>query len=419
MERVILHSDLNSFYASVECLYHPEIRDLPVAVSGDIEARHGIILTKNQIAKKFGVKTGEAVWQAKQKCPGLVTVPPNYSLYLKVSRIVKDMYYEYTDQTESFGIDESWMDVTNSVGTFGSGEKIANEIRRRIFHEVGITASIGVSFNKIFAKLGSDMKKPDAVTVINKRDFKEKVWRLPVSELLYVGHATVKKLRLMNILTIGDLARCDVKHLYSWIGKMGLVLHRFANGEDTSSVAQAEAEPYIKSIGNSTTTVRDLTTAEEVKAVFYMLADSVAARLREQKLKCTGVQIYVRDKNMASCERQAQLEYPSFLSSEIAKKALEIFVSKYQFKNPLRSIGVRGINLVHKDTNMQLSLFMDIDRRDKQERMEHTVDEIRERFGYHSIKKGILLEDKHLTGLNAKDDNVIHPLNYFDGPIMK
>lgn len=418
MERTILHSDLNSFYASVECFCNPKIRHLPVAVGGDQEARHGIILAKNLIAKAYGVTTGEAIWQARQKCKELVVIPANFERYLKYSKLVKEIYAEYTDQTESFGIDENWLDVTDSVGLFGSGEVIANEIRHRVFSELGLTVSVGVSFNKIFAKLGSDIKKPDATTVISRDNYKSVVWKLPVSDLLYVGRSTTNKLHRYGIKSIGDLANCSIDYLHSWLGKWGIVLHRFANGLDNSPVAKNGAESYIKSIGNSTTTSRDLTRVEEVKAVFYMLSESVAARLREQKLKCTTVQIYIRDKKLISCERQARLEYPTFLTNEIAEKAMEIFLTKYQFKEPLRSIGVRGTNLVNKDTVLQLNLFTDIKKYDKQEQLEQTIDEIRGRFGYHVIKRGILLEDKSLTSLNAKEENVIHPLNYFDGAIL-
>ncbi len=418
MERTILHSDLNSFYASVECFCNPKIRHMPVAVGGDEAARHGIILAKNNLAKAFGVATGETVWQAKQKCKDLVVVPANFERYLKFSRLVREIYAEYTDQMESFGIDESWLDVTASMSLFGNGKTIADEIRRRVYSELGLTVSVGVSFNKIFAKLGSDIKKPDATTVITKSNYKDVVWVLPASDLLYVGRSTTKKLQRYGIRTIGDLANCDPNLLYSWLGKWGLVIHQFANGQDTSPVASNGAESYIKSVGNSTTTSHDLTNLDEVRATFFMLAESVAARLREQNLKCTTVQIYIRDKNLVSCDRQAKLEYPSFLTKEIAEKAIEIFMSKYKFLEPLRSLGIRGTNLVDKDTGIQLNLFTDFKKRDKEERLEQSVDEIRSRFGYHAIKRGILLVDRVLTGLNAKEENIIHPINYFDGAIL-
>ena len=418
MDRVILHSDLNNFYASVECLYNPEIRNKPVAVGGDEEARHGIVLAKNQIAKAYGVKTGETLWQARQKCPGLVTVQANFKLYLKFSHLVREIYDCYTDQFEPFGIDEGWLDVTGSTGLFGTGEKIANEIRKRIYEELGVTVSVGVSFNKIFAKLGSDMNKPNATTIITRDNYKTTVWQLPASDLLYVGPATTKKLKLMSIKTIGDLAQFDTKILQGRIGVVGLLLHRFANGQDNSPVAKKGAEAYIKSVGNSITAPRDLCTIEDIKAVFYMLSESVAARLRGHGLKCTGIQIHVRDKDLFSCERQAQLVFPTCLTKEISDKAMEIFISKYRMVKPLRSIGVRGINLVPENYAFQLDLLTDQNKREKQEIVERTVDEIRARFGYSAIQRGIILKNKDLTSINPKDDHVIHPVGYLDGKII-
>jgi len=411
-----LHCDLNGFYASVECFCNPDIRDKPVIVGGDVELRHGIVLAKNEIAKKYGIVTGEAVWQAKNKCPGLISVPPDFEKYLKFSRLAREIYNRYTDLVEPFGIDECWLDVTGSTGLFGDGTAIANEIRDTIRREMGITASAGVSFNKIFAKLGSDMKKPDATTVITRDNYQDKVWRLPASDLLYVGGATTKKLARMGVNTIGELARTDLKLLTNHLGVWGAVLSRFANGQDNSSVAQKGDEAIIKSVGNSTTLPRDVSTPEEVKKVFYMLAESVASRLREHGLKATTVQIYVRDNELFSCERQAGLSYPTFLSGEIAEKAVEIFAKKYVLRKPLRSLGVRGCNLVPKDHTVQLDFFTDFNRREKMEHLEYEIDNIRRRFGYHVIQRGIIFEDHKLTGINPKD-HTIHPLNYFDGDI--
>jgi len=409
MERVILHSDLNNFYASVECLYHPKLRDQPVVVGGDEEARHGIVLAKNQIAKAYGIKTGDVLWEARRKCPGLVAVPADFQLYLKFSRKVREIYADYTDLIEPFGIDENWLDVTGSLGLYGSGENIADAIRKRVYEELGVTVSVGVSFNKIFAKLGSDMKKPNATTIITKENYPSAIWQLPAADLLYVGRSTEKKLSAMGVHTIGDLARCDVNLLHKRLGVWGIMLHRFANGEDHSPVAKREAESCIKSVGNSITAPRDLTTLEDVKAVFYMLAESVSARLRGYGLKCTGVQIYIRDKDLISCERQAKLTFPSCLTSEIAEKAMEIFTSKYHMSKALRSIGVRGIRLVPENEAYQLDMFSDQQWREKSEKAERAVDEIRDRFGYFAIQRGILLKDKKLTGINPKDDHIIFP----------
>ena len=294
-ERVILHSDLNNCYASIECLHRPEIRDKPVVVGGDVEQRHGIVLAKNQIAKKYQIKTGEAIWQAKQKCPKLIVIPPNFPLYLRFSKLARDIYLQHTDQVEPFGIDECWLDVTGSTLLFGSGEKIAEKIRKQIKYELGVTVSIGVSFNKIFAKLGSDMKKPDAVTVITKENFKDKVWSLPASDLLYVGSSTNKKLNNYCIRTIGDIANTQPEHLRKILGKWGEVLYLFANGLDCQPVAsQNNNLSVIKSIGNSTTTPRDLIDDEDVKIVIYVLAESVSMRMRELVFMCKTIAFSVR-----------------------------------------------------------------------------------------------------------------------------
>lgn len=262
MSRVILHSDMNNCYASIELLHRPELRGKPLAVGGDPEARHGIVLAKNQLAKKAGVKTGMALWQAKQVWPDIVFVPPNMDLYLRFSRLAHEIYGEYTDQQEAYGVDESWLDVTASASYKGDGLKIAEEISSRIKRELGITVSIGVSWNKIFAKLGSDYKKPDAITVIDKMNYQKIVWPLPVEDLLYVGRSTQKKLNLFGIHTIGELAKTDPRLLHRQLGKMGLVLHMFANGEDQTPVNQENYHAPIKSIGNSTTTLGGITPRE-------------------------------------------------------------------------------------------------------------------------------------------------------------
>ena len=411
-----MHSDLNSFYASVECLYDPSIRELPVAVCGDPEARHGIVLTKNLHAKKYGVITGQPIWQAKQFCPGLVVVTPHYERYLKFSALAREIYYDYTDQIENFGIDESWLDVTGSTRLFGSGEQIAHTIRKRIFAELGITASIGVSFCKVFAKLGSDYKKPDAVTVFSRENYKDTLWKLPASDLLYVGRATMPKLAQYGIRTIGDLANYDPALLYRHFGKVGVILSQYANGRDHSEVARNDAAGVIKSIGNSTTTARDLETIEDVWITMAMLSESVAERLRENALKCTTIQVYMRDNKLAACERQAKLPAPTFLSTEIARKALEIFKTKYSFTRPLRSVGVRACDLVPENSTVQLSLLYDHARQERMENLEKSIDELRGRYGHFIIQKGVMLTDEKLGRHNAKE-HVIHPVGVFNGPM--
>ena len=413
MERVILHSDLNSFYASVECLYNPTIRDKPVAVGGSVERRHGIILTANRIAKKeYGLKVGEAIWQARQKCPGLIVVPPNYSLYIRFSTEAREIYKTYTDLIESFGIDEAWLDVTESTKLFGTGEKIANEIRHRIRKDLGITASIGVSYNKIFAKLGSDIKKPDATTVITKDNFRSIVWRLPVRDLLYVGRSTFKKLMNAGILTIGDLANCSPGFLKKMLGKWGEYLWAFANGYDTTPVVKLDYTGVVKGIGNSMTTPRDLENDEDVKLTFYVLAESVAERLRRHNFKGRTVQIHIRDNELLGIDRQAKLKTSSFISGELAEKAFEIFKENWTWEKPIRSIGLRATDLVAADTCVQLSMFEDESKRLKHEQLERSVDDIRRRFGHYSVQRAILLTDGKLNS-NPIEENVIFPVSYF------
>ncbi|OQB16017.1 MAG: DNA polymerase IV [Firmicutes bacterium ADurb.Bin193] len=411
MERVILHSDLNNFYASVECLYKPELRDRPVAVGGDVEARHGIILAKNYHAKKYGIITGEALWQARQKCKDLIVLPPDYKKYLKFSKLARDIYADYTDRVESFGLDENWLDITGSVHLFGDGKKVADEIRERIKFELSITASVGVSFNKIFAKLGSDIKKPDATTVITRENFKEVVWNLPVNELLYVGRSTHKKLRGYGIKTIGDLANTPVKYLEYWLGKWGYMLWTFANGYDTSPVSNIAAKSFIKSIGNSTTAPRDLVSNDDVKITVYVLSESVAARLRLNGFKCNTVQIYVRDNGLESFERQGELEMPTSNSDVIAKKALDLFEKNYNWDKPIRSMGVRACNLVLTG-DTQMSFLPEYIKEQKEDALERAVDDIRRRFGHYSIGRGLMLCDSRLSNLNPKDDHVIFPISY-------
>ena len=411
--RTILHVDMNNFYASVECLYRPEIRHFPVAVAGDPMNRHGIILAKNMIAKKLGVETGEAIWEAKLKAPNLVTVPPDFRKYLKFSRLARQILYDYTDQIEPFGIDENWIDVTGSKLLCGDGYAIADSIRTRIKEELGITASIGVSFNKIFAKLGSDMKKPDAVTVIPHDNFKDIVWPLPVSELLYVGRSTQRKLNSRGVITIGDLANYPVEYLVSALGKWGEILSLFANGKDTAPVRKLNESSAVKSIGNGTTCPRDLLDNRDVKLVFTVLAESVAARLRDYGLKCTGVQIHLRDNKLYSITRQKKIKKPTYLSTDIIDAAMELLVNSYDWQNPLRSVGVRAIDLVTENTYMELSLFDDNEKIIEQENLAHTIDSLRKRFGHDSILRASCLLDTSLTGFNPKEDHTIHPVSYF------
>ncbi|WP_021171103.1 DNA polymerase IV [Sporomusa ovata DSM 2662] len=411
MSRTILHVDLNAFYASVELIHRPELRDKPVAVCGDAEARHGIVLAKSEMAKKAGVKTGDVIWEARLKCPGLVTLSADFHKYLRFSRQAREIYADYSDQIESFGIDECFIDVTGSLKLFGSGPTIADTIRQRFREELGLTASAGVSWNKIFAKLGSDMKKPDATTVITEENFRDKVWPLPVGELLYVGRSTRQKLQNRGIYTIGDLANREVRNLRLLLGVWGETLWSFANGLDSAPVRLNGEESIVKSVGNSTTTVRDLVNDTDVKLIIYVLAESVAARLRKHGLKCRTVTISVRNNDLYSFDRQGKLLIPSFISNDIARKAMELFKANYTWDKPIRSIGVRGADLVTANGHVQIDLF-DGDNLEA-EKIEQTIDTIRKRFGHYSVQRCAMLLDRQLTGFNPKDDHTIHPVSYF------
>ncbi|QAT49156.1 DNA polymerase IV [Caproiciproducens sp. NJN-50] len=412
MDRVILHSDCNSFYASVECLYRLEIRDKPVAVGGDVEQRHGIILAKNQIAKRYHIQTGEALWQARQKCPDLVIVPPDFPKYERFSRLTRRIYLDYTDLVEPFGLDECWLDVTGDANG-RDGMEIAREISGRIKYELGITVSIGVSFNKIFAKLGSDYKKPDAVTRIGRSDYKKIAWPLPASDLLYVGSATKRKLERYGIHTIGDLAGTPERALRGWFGKWGEVLYTFANGLDQSPVAQYDNQPTIKSIGNSTTAPRDLANNEDVKIILYVLADSIARRLREQGFKGRTICIGVRDNQLFGFTRQHTLGSYTNITSEIAVAGLDLFRRHYRWYKPIRSIGISITDLVPDAVPSQANLYCDEKERERRERLDQTVDWLKNRFGTYAIQPAVLLTDRQLSGFDPKKDHTIHPVGYF------
>lgn len=411
MERFILHSDLNNFYASVECLYNPNLRNKAVAVVGDQEKRHGIVLAKNYIAKKYGVKTGDTVWEAKQKClEELVCVTANFERYYYVSKLVKQMYREYTDKVESFGIDEAWLDVTDCVKSFTEAYDLAEKIRKRVIDQFGITVSIGVSFNKIFAKLGSDLKKPNATTLISNTNYKTLVWPLPVSELLYVGKATNEKLKKMGINTIGDLAQTNLSVLKSVLGKNGETLHTFANGQDLSPVKKFDEKEEIKSVGNSTTCSRDLKTNEEVRAVICMLSESVARRLREKGLWCNTVCLSIKTDDLKSFDVMHKIEFPTNLASVIAAECYKLF--KFDWNKTIRAVGVRATNLTNEP--IQYNLFIDEQSIKKKEKFECVVDNLRSRFGYNILKRGSVCASVGLKDLNPEHiTHKIHPESFF------
>lgn len=408
MKRCVLHVDCNKFYASVECLYRPELRDKPMAVGGDPENRHGIILTKNEIASKYGLTVGEPLWKARQKCPDLVVVPPNYPLYLRFSALTRKIYEDYSKFIEPFGLDECWLDVT---GSEKSGEEIAHEIRKRVKSELGITVSVGVSFNKVFAKLGSDYKKPDAVTVIDESNYKDIVWSLPCGDLLMVGRSAQKKLNAYGINTIGDLADTDVAVLKSLFGKNGEMLHSFANGTECSPVRHKDEISEVKSVGNSTTAPRDLVNEEDVKTIFRVLCESVSARLREKGLKGRVVTIYVRDKELSSFSRQMKIPANTDISTEIFYYAMKLFRTNYFWNKPIRSLGVSVSDF--DVTYEQFDFEKTVENREKQERLETAVDSLRRRFGNYCIGRACQLKDTELSKFNPHEEHIIHPVGFF------
>lgn len=396
MERVILHSDINNCYASIEMLYDPTLRGKPIAVGGSVETRHGIILAKSEQAKRCGVKTGEAIWQAQQKCRDLIVVPPHFERYSRYSRLVRDIYRRYTDTIEPFGLDECWLDVTGSQGLFGAGDTIAEDIRKTVSRELGITVSVGVSFNKIFAKLGSDLKKPDAVTVIEKRNFKEKIWDLPASAMLGCGRATVRRLESYGVHTIGQLAACDLHFLQYTFGKMGEELWKYANGLDVSRVKPDGFTEVSKSIGHGSTCVRDLTTAQEVWLVLLSLAQEVGRRLHAEGLAATAVQIGVKDSALFVRQYQCPLQIPTQSAFELAKAAFALFTNAYRWELNVRAVTIRAIRLIGADTPVQTDLFSDFSRHIRQEKIDRTVLEIRRRYGKAGIFNACLLMEKNI-----------------------
>jgi DNA polymerase-4 len=399
MYRTILHCDMNSFFASVELLSFPELRGKPVAVSGDPSSRHGIILAKNEHAKKYGIKTAETIWQAKRKCPDLVLLPPHHEKYSEYSRGINRIYERYTDLVEPFSIDESWLDVTGTMHLFGDGRTIADDIRRAIREELGLTASVGVSFNKIFAKLGSDYKKPDATTVISPENWKDIVFPLPVSSLLFVGRNSSEALRRCGIDTIGQLAACSPEQLTGMFGKLGLQLYQYANGLDDSPVRRGGYGEGVKSVGNGTTFSRDLCTRDDIKTGIAMLSDMVAMRLRRHGLYATGIQVTIRDPSFKTITRQMQLTRGTHLSQEIMNASMEIIDRCWKIPAPIRMLTVTALRPVPADElAVQLDLLSPSDdrSREKAESIEKAMDGIRGKYGSGAIGYGAAVK-KRLT----------------------
>lgn len=421
-DRDVLHSDINCCYAQIECQARPELRGKPVVVGGDEEARHGIVLAKNLIAKRAGVKTAMALWEARKACPGLVVVPPDYRLYMDVSRRAREIYYDYTDRVEPFGPDEAWLDVTGTRRCLGlSPAEIAREVSERMVAELGISVSVGVSWNKIFAKFGSDYKKPDAVTVITRENYREVVWQAPVRDLLYVGPATERKLHSSGIDTIGQLACASDELLRNRLGKMGFVLRGFARGQDATEVKPydrdaADVMREIKSYGNGLTAPRDICDPQSAKAYVWMLAESVAQRMREGRARARTVSVGARAADdLCTRSRQCKLPVATDVTLEVARAAWGLLreLEPLDASHPLRGIHVRASDLEPADADLQASLFDPLPRRTEMRELDASVDDLRHRYGNKCVVWGAQLVDEGAASVDAKADNTVHPVSFF------
>ena len=391
-QRVIFHCDLNCFFASVELLDKPALWDVPVAVCGDPKSRHGIILAKNEPAKKRGVQTAETVWQAKKKCPVLVLLPPHHELYEVYSRRVNEIYGRFTDLVEPFGIDESWLDVTGSLHLFGGDARaLADRIRATVKAETGLTVSVGVSFNKVFAKLGSDLKKPDATTVIPPEGWRDIVWPLPVGDMLFAGRSTQRVLGQYGIETIGQLAACPEEMAEQLLGKMGGQLWRYANGLDNSPVRPGHQREPVKSVGNGTTFPADLVRWEQIRQGLAPLCDSVATRLRRQRLYAGGVSVTLKGADFKTVSRQTRLDEPTHLMRDIWETAQELARQIWKAPTPIRAMTVTALYVTEDgQAYRQLDLLgqASAKRNERQEKLESAVDAIREKYGSGAIRFG-------------------------------
>lgn len=393
VDRTILHVDMNAFYASVETLSHPQARGRPMAVCGDVQSRHGIILAKNELAKARGVQTAEPVWQAQKKCPGLLLLPPHHALYREYSLRANAIYRRFTDQVEPVSIDESYLDVTGSRELFGDGRQIADAIRQAVKAELSLSVSVGVSFCKVFAKMGSDYKKPDATTVLSRDNYRQLLYPLPVTDLMYVGGATAKALSGLGVRTIGDLAALPEQTLAARLGKHGRALYRSVQGlDDTPVRREGEGEP-VKSVGNGMTFCRDLTSEEEIRTGLLALCESVCRRLRQQGLKCRGVQVTIKNPQLQVIDRQMQLERPTYLCSELMPAALSLLLRSWKAGSPIRLITVTAISLCPQEEGEQLSLFSPPQDTKKQEALARSADAIRQKYGRGALRPAAILKN--------------------------
>ena len=413
MGKVVLHADLNNFYASVACIEHPEWREQPLAVCGDPTLRHGIVLAKNMVAKRKGVITGQAIWQARQACPKLLTVAPDFETILRYSGQVRRIFSRYTQRVQAFGVDEAWLDVSAPGAGLEDGFRIANHLRHSVREETGLTLSVGVGDNRIFAKLGSDLKKPDGVTVVGAHNRDTVLDPLPVDSLLFIGRATTQKLHAIGIFTVGQLAAVDPAALRALFGKTGLMLSGFARGDDAASVIAEDTQPKMKSVGNSITAAHDILTLHDARITLYGLCESVASRMRRHRVTGRVVQLSVRSASLEWFQRQQKLSFDTDCSFDLFETAYTLLLANWQPGTPLRSLGVSVNTLSPARLLMQLSFLPEDAARQKRQMLEQTVDQIRDRYGHFAIQRAIMLYDRALGRINPEEEHVVHPEPYF------
>ncbi len=407
--RVILHADLNNFYASVACLVQPELKEIPLAVCGDPQMRHGIVLAKNGLAKAMGVKTGQVIWQARQLCPNLETIPPSYESILSYSQRVRRIFARYTDHIQPFGLDEAWLDVSEAGMSLEQGTRVANHLRHAVREETGLTLSVGVSDNRIFAKLGSDLKKPDAVSVVSQANRKTVLDPLPVGELVFVGRSITSKLNAIGIYTVGQLAAADPQMLKALFGKTGLMISGFARGNDETSLMAAEEVARVKSVGNSMTTPQDILTLEDARITLYGLCESVASRMQGQQVMGQTVQLSLRDIQLHTVQRQQRLGLATDCSFELFAAAYALLQETWQAGTPLRSLGVSVSGLIAAGSAWQLTFLPEDQQRQKRKLLEYAVEGIREKYGRFAIQRAIMLSDRSLGPVHPQREQGLAP----------
>lgn len=392
-DSIVFHVDVNSAFLSWEAVnrakkgMEPDLRTIPSAIGGDMAKRHGVILAKSIPAKQYNVRTGESIMEARKKCPNLLIISPNHKLYKEYSNAFMDILREYTPDVEQFSIDEAFMDMTGTQLLFGEPIAAANQIKDRIKKELGFTVNVGISSNKLLAKMASDFQKPDLVHTLFPDEIRTKMWGLPVSDLFFVGRVTTKKLLTMGIHTIGDLAQTDVELLKLHFKKQGEVIWNFANGIDFS-VVQSEPTPN-KGYGNSTTVSFDVTDLETAKMVLLTLAENVAGRLRKDGVKIETVSVGIKDTNFKSSSHQKVLESPTNITAEIYQIACVLFEELWD-GTPIRLLGIQTSKIREMDAGRQLSMF-DTTNYEKLEKLDAAVDKIRGKFGDEVVKRASFL----------------------------